>query len=123
MGSKRSDEKVKVSVSVPIEGVEFIYEDPNVKPNKLVIYKSEKSDTVDVGQSLFGKNFKTISKNHARLTFKDSKVLVTDVGSLEGTWVQSKRGALIKDSPHVLKDSDRIVFGSREDKGIVKASA
>ncbi|KAJ7129164.1 hypothetical protein C8R44DRAFT_776063 [Mycena epipterygia] len=126
MGPKPSgstDTKAEVTISVPVEGVEFIYEDPNVKPNKLAIYKPKDSDTVDVGRKLFGKNAKKISKNHARLIFHDAKVSITDVGSFEGTWVQSKKGALTKDSPHVLKDGDRVVFGAREDQGIAKDPA
>lgn len=49
-----------------------------------------------------------------------AQVSITDAGSSEGTWVQSKKGALAKDKPHVLKDGDRIVFAAREDKGIAK---
>lgn len=57
-------------------GVEFIYEDPNLKPKKITIYKPKASDTVEVGRKLFGDDARAISKDHARLTFEDSKVCV-----------------------------------------------
>ncbi|KAJ7044876.1 hypothetical protein C8F04DRAFT_1250123 [Mycena alexandri] len=105
---------------VSVTGIEFIYEDSNKRPEKLTVRKPDGSDTFDVGRNLFGHNMKIISSTHARLTFKISKVSITDLGSSEGTWVQSKNGALTVGSPHMLQDGDRIVFGARADEGITK---
>ncbi|KAF5333768.1 hypothetical protein D9758_016581 [Tetrapyrgos nigripes] len=102
----------------PMLGVEFIYEDTHLKSRTVKLYKKGNSDTVDIGWKLFDPNAKTMSEKHGRLHFEKSKAYISDLGSKKGTWVQSKRGSLVKEVKHELKEGDRIVFGAKEDKGI-----
>lgn len=49
----------------------------------------------------------TVSRNHAQITVKGSEVIISDLGSLNGTFVNGK----IIEEPQKLKDGDVIQFG------------
>ncbi|KAK7446310.1 hypothetical protein VKT23_014516 [Stygiomarasmius scandens] len=118
MGPKPAPDQREKAPSKPVHGVEFIYEDPKLRPQSVTVLKDKASKAAHIGWKLFGNNAKSMGLKHAQLVFQNSKVLVSDLGSKKGTWVQSKRGPLERDMAHELRDGDRIVFGARADKGI-----
>ncbi|THV03102.1 hypothetical protein K435DRAFT_962632 [Dendrothele bispora CBS 962.96] len=116
MGPKPSSDKPKGTSNI-VNGVEFIYEDPKLRSQTVKVLKPKGSNTVEIGSQHFGNNSKSMSDKHVQLEFKNSKVLILDLGSRKGTWVESKSGALEKNSSHELKDGDWVVFGVKKDKG------
>ena len=57
----------------------------------------------------FGAHERGVSREHARLTFKNNQLTVTDLGSVNGTSVNLKR--LMPHEPHVLATGDEVMLG------------
>ncbi|KAF7302235.1 FHA domain-containing protein [Mycena indigotica] len=116
--SGSGNDKEVVTITVPIEGkhskfrVELIMVGAESQSKK--IYKPKDSASVDLTQKLLA-NKQKVNPLHAKLVFDESKVSIIDLGSPEGTWVKSKKGSLLKDKAHALKNGDIIVFGAKQD--------
>jgi len=78
----------------------------------LWLFKSEKSSlTIGRGRhDLF--SAKSISTNHAKLKFKDQSIVLSDLGSTNGTFLNSHPDRLVKDKQYTLRDGDAIKFGT-----------
>ncbi len=76
----------------------------NLEPDRAVRIGRSENNTIIVTDHL-------ISRNHAMLQFLDvGSVAISDLGSSNGTWVNSNRIT----SPRVLKNGDHISIGSHE---------
>lgn len=57
-----------------------------------------------------------VSRNHVELRRRDDEVSIVDCGSANGTFVEATPGELTRldaESPHMLRDGERVVFGKR----------
>ncbi|KAE9404711.1 hypothetical protein BT96DRAFT_403700 [Gymnopus androsaceus JB14] len=117
MTSPATKEKKKSPQEI-IESVELICEDPphsKAKPRKFTV-KKDSSNEFSIGCKLFGTvRGKSVSLNHATLSFKGKELYITDSGSRNGTWIRSI-GALVSGKAYLLEDGKTVVFGAKEDK-------
>ncbi len=51
-----------------------------------------------------------VSRRHARIKFSDGQIVIEDLGSTNGTFVNRGR-RLIPGNPHILSDGDEIIVG------------
>ncbi|KAJ6515351.1 hypothetical protein C8R45DRAFT_206627 [Mycena sanguinolenta] len=105
----------------PVEGVVFTCDQLGAPRGFMIRRNSQTNDPIDVSQALFEENKLRKSTKDVRLTFDHSKVSITNIGSSGGIWVESKKGPLTKNSPHVLKNGDKIVFAATNEPGFEQA--
>jgi len=88
-------------------------EDPvTVEPSKRVIFgRSDNSSTVkpDVDFAPYGAVEKGVSRQHAALEVNEDTLMLLDVGSSNGTYLNGQR--LLPNQPRVLRDGDEVRLG------------
>lgn len=77
---------------------------------------------IHIGRKVTGKfdvivpdNYKKVSRNHARIVFKDNKIFLTDLDSSNGTYVNGRRVA-----SREITNSDTVLLGDKEGNAAYK---
>ena len=94
-----------VTVSVSMEPV-------TVSPSKRVVFgRSDNNSTVkpDVDFTPYGAVEKGVSRQHAALEVNEDTLMLLDVGSSNGTYLNGQR--LLPNQPRVLRDGDEVRLG------------
>ncbi len=83
-----------------------------IEPSKRVVFgRSDKTTTVkpDVDFASYGALEKGVSRQHAALEISEDTLMLLDVGSSNGTFLNGQR--LPPNQPRVLRDGDEVRFG------------
>ncbi len=80
------------------------------KSSLMIGRKDETTNTIpDIDLAPYGAIERGVSRQHSRLDVTEGTVMLTDIGSSNGTYLNGQR--LLPNQPRILRDGDEIRFG------------
>ena len=96
--------------------LKFIFDDTGMtimlrpKSSLMIGRKDETTNTIpDIDLAPYGAIERGVSRQHSRLDVTEGTVMLTDIGSSNGTYLNGQR--LLPNQPRILRDGDEIRFG------------